>query len=334
MPGELWRSTAECGVETTWGVAVPSTRLLYPLELSVANEREGRPKRMAVGRRDNVRGFTSGPDVVSGTARIDMSPDELIEWLLITLQGGVTPTTPPGATLARLWTFVPGGTSLNSMTSRYNDGANAWVGTGLMGQSITFEGTAAGESTVSVELFGKGRTAGALTGGLAERTPTYLEGWQAVSYIDGFGGTPGTTAVVALTGWSVVIGNNLDRKYLADNDKVANSIPIGVLDATATLTFEASVAATMTEYANWDTDTPRLVRLMFLGPTDGIETGQRASIAIDIAGHWMSPSFVGEDAGTRTYELQLQYRYDPTNLFGCRVQVVNRRATAWGATTE
>lgn len=310
---------------------MPSTRLLYPLELSVANEREGRPKRMAVGRRDNVRGFTSGPDVVSGTARIDMSPDELIEWLLITLEGGVAPTTPAGATLARMWEFTPGGTALDSMTTRYSDGANSWIGSGVMGNTITFEGTAAGESTVAVELFGKSRTAGPLTGGLAERTPTYLEGWQAVSYIDGFGEEPGTTAVVALTGWSVVIGNNLDRKYLADDDKQLNSIPIGVLDATATLTFEAAVAASMVEYGHWDTDTPRLVRLMFLGPTDGIEAGQRASIAIDIAGHWMAPDFTGEDAGTRTYQLQLQYRYDPDNQFGCRVQVVNGRATAWGA---
>jgi hypothetical protein len=261
-----------------------------------------------------------------------MSPDEIIEWLLITLQGGVTPTTAPGGTLAKLWTFVPGGESLNSLTARYNDGANAWIGTGIMGQSITFEGSAAGESTVSVELFGKGRTSGALTGGLTERTPTYLEGWQALSYIDGFGGTPGTTAVVALTAWSVVIGNNLDRKYLADNDKQANAIPIGVLDCTATLTFEAAVAATDTEVANWDADTPRLVRLAFLGPADGIESGQRASIAIDIAGHWQNPDFTGEDAGTRTYQLELTYRYDPTNAFGCRVQVTNGRAAAWGAT--
>lgn len=332
MPGEVWRSAAGAAKETVYGTYVAPTRLLYPLELSIANEREGRPKRMAVGKRDNVRGFTSGPDVVGGTARIDMSADEIDEWLSITLQGNVTPTTPAGGTLAKQRVYTPGGTTLDSMSLLYNDGAANWQATGLYGNQITFEGSAAGESTVSVELFGKSRAAGGALPALTERTPTFLEGWQAVSFIDGFGATPGTTAVVALTAWTVTIANNLDRKYLADNDKLANAIPIGVLDATAQLTFEAAVPATQTELGFWDADTPRLVRLAFLGPANGIETGQRATVMIDVAGHWMSPDFTGEDAGTRTYQMTLQYRYDATNAFGCRVTTINGRAATWAAT--
>jgi hypothetical protein len=331
MPGETWRSQVEAGVETTWGTAVAGTRQLYPLleGFGLTNEREGRPKRMAVNSRANVRGFTSGPDQVGGTARVDMSPEELIEWLLITLQGAVVPTTPVGGTLAKLWTFTPGGTALDSATFRYNDGANTFIAAGMYGDSITFAGSADGESTAEVTLFGKSLASGTLTGGLAQRTPEFLEGWQAQLYIDAFAGTPGTTLVVALTEWTVVLGNNLTRKYYADNDRATNKIPIGVLDATAQLTFEASEAATLTEFNNWNTDTPRFVRLEFLGPTDGIETGQRRFLTIDLPGNWMSPDLVGEGEGTREYQFTLQARYQATAGYMARVRAQNARATAW-----
>src|SRR5262245_6239185 len=331
MPGETWRSQAECGLELSWGVPVASTRLLYPLleGFNVSNEREGRPKRMAVNSRANVRGFTSGPDVVGGTARVDMSPSELIEWLLITVQGAVTPTIPAGGTLARLWTFVPSNGLPDSATIRYNDGAQSFVCAGIYGNQITFAGSADGESTAELELFGKSRVPGALTGGLTERTPRYLEGWQSRLYIDAFNGTPGTTQVVALTDWNVVLGNNLTRKYYSDLDKSANKIPIGVLDATAELTFEASEAATLTEYTNWDTDTPRLVRLEFLGPVDGIETGQRELVSLDLPGHWMAPDLVGEGEGTPEYSFTLSARYSATQGYMARVRVQTDRATAW-----
>lgn len=334
MAGEIWRSQVEASVETAWGVApASSTRLLYPLidGFEVTNEREGRPKRMAVGSRANVRGFTSGPDLVGGTARIDMSPEELVEWLLITLQGAVVPTTPVGGTLAKLWTFTPGGTTLDSACFRYNDGAQSFVAAGIYGNQITFEGSAAGESTATVELFGKSMVSGALTGGLAQRTPEFLEGWQSNLYIDAFSGTPGTTQVVALTAWNVVLGNNLTRKYYSDADKAANKIPIGVLDATAELTFEASEAATLTEYGNWNTDTPRMVRLEFLGPANGIETGQRRALTLDLPGNWMSPALSGEGEGTREYTFTLQARYSSVAGYMCQVRAINSRATAWGA---
>src|SRR5262245_8834326 len=331
MPGETWRQQLEMGLETVWGTAVAGTRKGYPLldGFGLTNEREGRPKRMAVNSRANVRGFTSGPDLVGGTARVDMSPEELIEWLLITLQGAVTPTIPAGGTLARLWTFTPGGTTLDSATFRYNDGAQAFIAAGMYGNQITFAGSADGESTAEVELFGKSLVSGALTGGLAQRTPEFLEGWQSQLYIDAFAGTPGTTLVVALTSWNIVLGNNLTRKYYADNDRAANKIPIGVLDATAELTFEASEPASLTEFNNWNTDVARLVRLEFLGPTNGIETGQRRFLTLDLPGNWTNPQLSNEGEGTREYQFTLTARYDSVNGFMARVRAQNSRTTAW-----
>jgi len=333
MAGETWRSQVEAGVETTWGVAVAGTRQLYPLldGFGLTNEREGRPKRMAVNSRANVRGFTSGPDAVGGTARIDMSPEELPEWMNITLQGGVAPTTPVGATLARLWTWTPGGETLDSATFRYHDGANVFIAAGVYGNQITFEGSADAESTVTVDLFGKSFASGALTGGLPQRTPEFLEGWQCRLYIDAFEGTAGTTLVTAMLNWNVVLGNNLSRKYYADNDRAPNKIPIGVLDASAQITFEASEAATATEFANWNSDTPRLVRLEFVGPADGIESGQRSFLTIDLPGHWTAPDLSGEGEGTREYTFTLQARYDATNAYMAQVRAQNSRTAAWAA---
>lgn len=331
MAGELWRGVAEVGLESVYGTAVTRTRKVYLLAPGPQITKTRAPffKKFATGTRDDQRAYTSGPIVVGGPVVVDMSADELIEWLLITLKGAVTPTTPGGATLSRLWTFVPGSTALDSMTLAANDGAQAWIDSGVYGNTITIEGSVTGDNKVTIETFGKDKVTGTLTGGFAERVPDYVLGWQTNLYIDAFGGTPGTTAVVNMVSWRVVIGNNLGRKYLANDTKTLTSVTTGEISVTAELTFEASVTATQTEWTNWDADTKRLVRLEFLGPVDGIETGFRRFVTIDIPGNWTSPDLTGEDAGTRTYKFGMEYVYDPTNTFGLQVRCQNARTAAW-----
>src|SRR6266536_2277616 len=109
MPGETWRQQIQVGKETTPGTAVAATRILYLENTSIkfTKTREARFHRFATGTRDNVRAYTSGAVAAGGEAKLSVSGEELLEWLLLGIQGGVTPTTPAGATLARLWTFKP-----------------------------------------------------------------------------------------------------------------------------------------------------------------------------------------------------------------------------------
>jgi hypothetical protein len=301
------------------------------MDPSLVDARDPRPKRFAVGRRDNVLTIPRGPSAVSGGATVDMSADELIEWFLVSLKGGVTPTTPGGATTARLWTFVPGATALDALTMEYHDGANLWVGSGIRGNTITIDGSVDGDNTVAFELFGQSRAKlVSLTPALTDRDVNYMQGWQTNLYIEALGATPGTTQLSAIMlNWNVKIDNQLGRRYYANNSQNAGAITTGELDVTAQITFEASSASAITEFDNWDADTPRLVRLEFLGPADGIETGFRRFVTVDLPGKWTNPDFAQDDNGVRTYQFNLQYQYDSTNAYGLQVRCQNARTSAF-----
>ena len=271
--GQLWSGTLQIGKEVTAGTAVAATRKLYTREPALTIERDPRVHRFATTTRDNVRAYTNGPVMAGGSLSMPMSADESVEMLLIGVQGAVTPTTPAGDTLGRLWTFKPAG-ALDSATLEWADGARTWQGTGFKGNSITMTGAANEANDLQIDLFGNDVVAGSLTGALSERVPTFFEGWQTRLYIDAFAGTPGTTPVPGvLRNWEVTINNALARVYTADNTLAANRITAGELEFTATFTFDAYPARSVTEFNNWAAGTQRMVSLEFLGPADEIEAG-------------------------------------------------------------
>lgn len=270
MAGELWRRKVQIGKETTYGTPVAATRIAYVDDPSLTRERESRPHMFATGTRERVRAHTLGPVAAGGQVTLPMSADELLEWLLISIQGNVSPSTPAGATLARLWSFKPS-TTIDSMTMELDDGANVWEMYGIYGAKITISGSVSGENTVTVDLFGKDKIASSLTGALSERTPTFMEGWETRLYADTFGGTALTTQLGGvLINWTIEIELNPGRKYTADNTLAMNSVVVGEVGVTAQLTFEASSSLVDTEYANWDAETNRLIALEF-GQNEQIE---------------------------------------------------------------
>jgi hypothetical protein len=331
MAGELWRSSAQAAVEVTAGTVITtSTRRLYLMDPVFERKQDPRYWKFATGSRDNVRAFTQGPQEVSGKLKIPMSADELIEFLLIGVKGGVTPTTPVGGTLSRLWTFVPGSTALDSASLKWDDGAQVWIMAGAHVDQIKIKGAANKENEVEVDLFARSLAAGSLTAGLAERVPRFSEGWQTKVYIDAFAATPGTTVKAAtLINWDVTFKNNLARKYFADNTNATGSIPVGEMDVEAKLTIEAAAASGAAEFANFIAATKRLVRLEF-GQTDLIEGALYYYVKIDLPMAWSAFDLGQKDENTRVYELTGQYVYDPTNTFGCQFLVQNARTAAWG----
>lgn len=327
MAGELWQAQWEMGKETTAGTAVASTRQMYFSEDSrLTREREPRPKRFSTGTRDNVRAMTLGPEKVSGTVSMQMSASEIIELLLITLKGGVTPT---GAGSAKLWTFVPGSTALESATARWHDGARPWMAAGLRGDKLKIAGSVKGDNTVSCDLFGMSMIQQALTGSLAARVPDFLEGWETKFYLDTFGGTAGSTAVAGeLINWDIEISNGLARKYWANNTLSAGAVTPSAIEVSAKLLIEAAPAAALTEYNNWEAATKRLARLEF-GQNEVISGADKKFVTLDLPGAWDGVDLGQTDENTRAYEMSLQYVYDTTNTFGLQVRAQNARATAW-----
>lgn len=329
MAGELWRRSTEIGHETTPGTAVAGTRLLYLEDLSVTDARAATEHRYSIGTPDNVLAVTQGSSEVGGSASMVMSADEILEFLDISIAGGVTPTTPGGATLARLWTYVPS-QSVNSATFRYNDGARTFIAAGMQGNQLTFAGSATGDATLGVDFFGRSRVTGSLTGSLTARNPSFLDGWRTNIYIDAFGATAGTTlASSAVLNHSITYNRNLGRKYFYGNTQAAGGTPAGNLEIRAQYTFEASATAAGTELAFWESNTPRLIRIEHIGPVDEIETGQRKFVTIDVAGHYAETDLAGTDGDTRTYQMTVWGRYDATNAYTIRVRAQNSRTALY-----
>lgn len=319
MAGELWRGTVQVGVESTYGTAVPATRRMYFTEPNLSLERQPRPKKFAVTTRDNTRAFKLGPSQAGGTLNMPMSATEIVEMLLTSIQGAVTPS-------AGVWTFKPSSSAspLDSMTVEWHDGARVWQGAGYYGGRLRLQGTVVGDNMVNCDMFGSNVVAGALTGTLAHRTPGIIEGWETQFFITSFGGTPGAGPQAAmLLGWDITIDNQLGRKYFANNTVATGAITTGEMEITAQLTVEASAAQSATEFTNWGTPTGRLVRILW---------GTTNTVSIDLPGYWNAFDLGQTDAGTRAYRLTLQYVYDPTNAFGVQFLVTNGRTTAWGAT--
>ncbi len=111
MSGELWRGYAALGKEDPAGTAVAATRRVYLRDLAPSGTgAERRFHRFATGTRDNQRAVTQGPKRPGGQAVFPLSPSEIVEWLLLGIKGGVTPTQPDAlnSPTVYLWTFKPG----------------------------------------------------------------------------------------------------------------------------------------------------------------------------------------------------------------------------------
>jgi hypothetical protein len=329
MPGELWREVLQIGKETTAGTGVPATRKIYTRNVSFMRSRASRPQRFATGTRDNVRAHTQGPVEAGGSVVVPVSADEIIEWLLMGVQGGVTPTAAGGA---QLWVFKPGLT-LDSATIERNDGARTQRLVGAQVNQLTIAGSVGGENLATMELFAQNREEGiTLTTALTDRSPTFFEGWQTNVYIDNFGGTAGTTILTgSLVEWNITVNNQMGRVYTANNTLAASAVSIGELEISASFRMMATAAAVATEIANWDSDTKRLVRLEFLGPANEIGGSSRRYLTIDLPGAWTSPDPNQDEAGIRAWSFPFQYVYDPALAAGIVFRANNARATAWGA---
>ena len=147
MSGELWRSYFQIAKETTPGTTVAATRRMYfDIDGSrLSRDRDARAHRFATGSRDNVRAFTLGPTVVGGTLKMPLSASELVELLLMTLAGGVTPA---DSDPVFLWTFTPGNT-LDPATLEWYDGARAWEAVTVASGIASRQGSPASPGPVS-----------------------------------------------------------------------------------------------------------------------------------------------------------------------------------------
>jgi hypothetical protein len=323
----MWNQVTQVGKEVTPGTGVAATRKMYMTDPVFAPGKDFRPYRFATGTRDNQRGATLGPLQVGGQVQFPMSADEIVEILLGCVQGSVTPTLVAAG--VQLWTFKPAATLPDSQTWEWHDGARPWRETGVRWDTLRVNGAANGPNMVTAAAFALNHTQQALTGALADRTPSFIEGWETKYYVDAHGGTPGGTVVSGtLIDWDLNFRNNLDRKFFADNANQTGAIIVNPMDATAVVTIEASTAHALTEFNNWNVATKRLLRFEF-GQNVVISGANKTFVTIDLPCAWSVEDLGNNDRGTRTYKMTGNYVYDPTNAFGIQFRAQNARATAY-----
>jgi len=327
MAGELWRATAQIAKETVVGTAVPATRRMYWTEPVLTAERDPRPHRFATRTRDNVRGFTQGPLMTAGSFSFPMSADEIVEPLLMGLQGGVTPVV-SGA--GQKWTFKASGSTIDAASIEYNDGANTWQGAGYYVDQLTIDGSANGECTVSCDLFGMDLVTGTLTPALTERTPRFSEGWETKVYLGAFGTSPPVSALAAtVVNWNIQIQNQLARKFFADDVNRTGGITIGEFEISATITLEAATANAITAFNDWKAGTKKQLMLEF-GNNELIGAGpEKYVVRVELPGAWSTMDLSQTDENTRVYQADYAYVYDPTLAAGLQITAINARATAF-----
>jgi hypothetical protein len=324
VPGEVWRVEARAGKETVAGTAVTPTRRLYWDALVVSPERESRPIRVAKGTRDNIVGHTQGPFQVGGSFTTRIAPGELDEVLEMALRTGVTSSVAMGGTLARERAYTPGTTA--SATIEFFDGAQNWRCAGAQVNSLTLDGSVDGETTLSAEIFASDFVSiGSLTGTVTERPINFLEGWQGTFSLADFGSSTYTAYPDLVQTYGFTLGNNLGRVYTLNDTLAANRVSVGLLDVTANLGIDATGAFADDIVVNWRTDVKQVLKLEFLGPANGIETGQREMFRVEIPGAWTSPDMGGENQGVRSYGFPFQFVYDPALGAGIRMTTRNAR---------
>lgn len=262
-------------------------------------------------------------------------PQALISANNVSTTGGTVTVanTTPGVASVNLWTFTPG-TALDSQTWQWFDGARAWNALGVRIADFKISGAVEQPTTFAMTLAGTNLLPGPITGGLIDRTPDFIEGWETALYLDAFGTAPGQTKISGtLLSWEVSVNNTVDYKYTADNTLAANSILLGALVCTAKLKLEAAPQAALTEFQNWDnsgsaTPIKRMIRLSF-GNNTLIQGAFNTFVTVDVPAAATMVDLGQIDGATRCYELSYQYVYDPTNLYGLQIRCQNTKTAAY-----
>lgn len=252
----------------------------------------------------------------------------ILPLLLNTLvKGGVsTPTTPPGATAARLWEFPPtmDADDLQAMTLWFGDpNVQVFRSTYCMVDELTITGEASGTDGVTMSVKGQGRFP---TKNVPGSVPTILQAPLLVPgamqvWIDT--ANIGATEVVGrVASAEITIPLGGTRKWLAAGPSAGldfQALGRGKRHAELKLTLELP---DLTQYDQWEAATTLKTRVRFNGPL--IETGFYHFVEFDIYGPFDGLD-LGENEGSRTIELTILSEYDVAAGYDFCVRVQNDR---------
>lgn len=330
---ELALERFELALEATRGTAVTPPTHVINMEGNIVptmTHTEGTEMRgtLAEGYRTEITRTGSTWDM-SGDADANTAP----VLANMAVKGGVTsPTTPSGATNARLWTFSRDMTSdsLKSATLYHGDpGINMLQAAYAMAEEMTLSADSSSEDLVQMGLTGSAQfpakvsppTAPAAISGrglIPGLTDLYIDTSSAI----------GTTAITGrLVSADVSIPTGVVYKYLANGG--AGTLGFSKIGRTRTrpsftLTFE------LTDYTQYDLFTAGTLlkmRLRFNSAADLIESGYNNYIEIDTWGVLRDLSWGDLEGANRTVSFTLLGTYDSTAATDLIMKIQNAKTT-------
>lgn len=321
-------------LEATKGTAIANPTHYLPIEGSIVpvNERyypsESRGLLAEYARSKIVRRYSTW----SGQGGLDPDYVPLIGNIFI--KGGVTaPTTPVGATDARLWEFTPTMTAddLLSATLWFGDpNVGIWRAAYAMGETLNIAADASGTDAATWDMAGFARSAAVVAAPTlpAQNIGSLLMPGAMQLWIDQASAI-GTTEIEGRfisTNWALPTG--VTRKHYAGGPTGGNTFTKhgrGKRHPEATITVELNDLSLAAEYAQWDADDPVKMRIRLNG--DLIEAGFYNYVELDIVGPLDAFGWGTVENTNRTMTFTVMGMYDSTMGSDYSLKAQNEKTT-------
>lgn len=325
--GEVALRKTQAVLEVTRGTKIAATRKVYGKGMMTEKVDPIRPDNELRG--TLVKNYRSQPGKIDASFPFEGSVtfEDLAWWFQLALKGGVTGVLRNSTVYD--YTFVPTTTAddLKSATFEWGDDTQAWQSgfgmvdkfelMGAFGESLSFK------ADILVDDWATATFTGALTDRVTEDALSHLSKLA----IGNAGAVPSSYMTGRFIGFKFAIMNHLKPKTFLDGTG-AKYTGMGreKREYTLEVTFEGN-ASTVTERANYDSYTPRVVRLTVAGSNiAGSSPTTAKAIDIVIPGVWTS--YDPGDRETNTiFTGMLESQYDSVLAYDMSAVVTNALVT-------
>ncbi len=246
----------------------------------------------------------------------DATFEQILQFLSMTLKGGITATTPTGGTLPRDWAFTPSLTAVNtqdSFTFEYGDNTQAWETAFTVCSSMEL-GISMGEVlSLNADLFARQPQKVSFTGSLTDPTVNEILCDGAKFFVDTTWANVGSTEFNAmLAGGTVRLNSGLTPVRYADGldaqgEANFSTVSEGRRSHSMDLDLIVSSNFIAQAYDAWEAQTNRSIRVVFDLADDSIESSFNHELEIDMFGHFIAePELFGERDGEDMVRMSFQ----------------------------
>lgn len=309
----------QVGLETVRGTAVAAdTKILGQLTMT--------PQQTIHAPRDEMNSLAEfSRDVVTahgGQLRFqgDATYEQMLQFLSMCLIGGITPSTPIGATASRDWDFTPSLVQANtqdSFTIEYGDNTQFWETEFVVARSIELGLNLGDVMSMSVDMFGRFPRKTTVTGSIANPTVTPVLSDGAKLFIDTTWANLGTTEFNAMLAGGVIRLNSglMPVRYAdgLDSNGRATFSAVAENRRSHSMDLDLIVSDDMIAqfYDAWTDRTDRAIRIVIDAAGDSIETGFNHELEIDMFGRFTSePVIFGARDGENLVRVTFTSRDD------------------------